>query len=44
MVHYTIKLNEFNTKKKIEVEIPVDEINAGFGVAQNDEWPNVMPK
>ena len=24
--------------------IPVDEINAGFGVAQNDEWPNVMPK
>lgn len=26
MVHYTIKLNEFNTKKKIEVEIPVDEI------------------
>ena len=24
--------------------IPADEINANFGVAQNEEWPNVMPK
>ena len=24
--------------------IPVAEINAGFGVTQNEEWPNVMPK
>ena len=24
--------------------IPVDKINAGFGVTQNEEWPNVMPK
>ena len=24
--------------------IPVAEINAGFGVTQNDEWPSVMPK
>lgn len=35
--------NNFNISELV-FPIPVSEINAGFGVEQNSEWPNVMPK
>ena len=34
--------NNYNISEMV-FPIPVAEINAGFGVEQNSEWPNVMP-
>ena len=35
--------NNYNISELV-FPIPVAEINAGFGVEQNSEWPKVMPK